>query len=162
MRDTLSQRHRGRRSLGSQRHVSLEPSSPPHVESELEVKVSQSCPTLCDPLYSPWNSPGQNTGVGSLSLCQGIFPIQGLNPGLLHCRWILYQLSHNRFISNTSRLSPATAKGWPREAGPEIPGRVWLRGELQRPLFWANHLAPDLKGQVIPGLEETTQANLPP
>ena len=44
--------------------------------------------------YSPWNSPGQNTGVGSLSLLQGIFPTQGLNPGLLHCRWILYQLSH--------------------------------------------------------------------
>ena len=43
---------------------------------------------------SPWNSPGQNTGVGSLSLLQGIFPIQGSNPGLPHCRWILYQLSH--------------------------------------------------------------------
>ena len=37
--------------------------------------------------YSPWNSPGQNTGVGSLSLPQGIFPNQGLKPGLLHCRW---------------------------------------------------------------------------
>ena len=45
-------------------------------------------------LHSPWNSPGQNTGVGSLSLLQGIFPMQGLNPGLLHWRWILYQLSH--------------------------------------------------------------------
>ena len=45
-------------------------------------------------LYSPWNSPGQNTGVGSLPLLQGIFPIQGSNPGLPHCRWILYQLSH--------------------------------------------------------------------
>ena len=45
-------------------------------------------------LYRPWNSPGQNTGVGSLSLLQGIFPTQGLNPGLLHCRRILYQLSH--------------------------------------------------------------------
>ena len=45
-------------------------------------------------LYSPWNSPGQNTGVGSLSLLPEIFPIQGSNPGLLHCRWILYQLSH--------------------------------------------------------------------
>ena len=43
---------------------------------------------------SPWNSLGQNTGVGSLSLLQGIFLIQGLNPGLLHCRQILYQLSH--------------------------------------------------------------------
>ena len=46
-----------------------------------EVKVTQSCPTL----YSPWNSPGQNTGVGSPSLLQGIFPTQGSNPGLPHC-----------------------------------------------------------------------------
>ena len=45
-------------------------------------------------LYSPWNSPGQNTGVGSCSLLQGIFPTQGSNPGLPHCRWILYQLNH--------------------------------------------------------------------
>ena len=45
-------------------------------------------------LYSPWNSPGQNTGVGSRSLLQGIFPTQGSSPGLPHCRRILYQLSH--------------------------------------------------------------------
>ena len=45
-------------------------------------------------LYSPWNSPGQNTGVGSLSLLQGIFPTQGSNPGFPFCRWILYQLYH--------------------------------------------------------------------
>ena len=45
-------------------------------------------------LYSPWNSPGQNAGVGSHSLLQGIFPTQGLNPGLPHCKGILYQLSH--------------------------------------------------------------------
>ena len=43
-------------------------------------------------LYSPWNSPGQNTGVGSLSLLQGILPTQGSNPGIPHCRWILYRL----------------------------------------------------------------------
>ena len=47
-------------------------------------------------LYSPWNSPGQNTGVGSHSLLQGIFPTQGLNSGLLHCRWILYQWSQQQ------------------------------------------------------------------
>ena len=45
-------------------------------------------------LYSTWDPPDQNTGVGSLSLLQGIFPTQGSNPGLLHCRRILYQLSH--------------------------------------------------------------------
>ena len=46
------------------------------------MKVVQSCPTFCDPMKNSWNSPGQNTGVGSLSLLQGIFPTQGWNPGL--------------------------------------------------------------------------------
>ena len=55
-----------------------------------EVKVVQSCLAF----YNPWNSPGQNTGVGSLSPLQGIFPTQGSNPGLRHCRRILYQRSH--------------------------------------------------------------------
>ena len=45
-------------------------------------------------LHSPWNSPGQNTGMGSRSLLQGIFPTQGLKPGLPNCRHILNQLSH--------------------------------------------------------------------
>ena len=59
---------------------------------------SESCSVMSDSLWthglcSPWNSPGQIT-VGSYSLLQGIFPIQGLNPGVLHCTWILYQLSH--------------------------------------------------------------------
>ena len=45
-------------------------------------------------LHSSWNSPGQNTGVGSLSLLQGIFPTQGSNPVLPKCRWILHQLNH--------------------------------------------------------------------
>ena len=47
-----------------------------------------------DGLYSSWTSLGQNTGVGSLSLLQQIFPTQGSNPGLPSCRRILYQLSH--------------------------------------------------------------------
>ena len=64
-----------------------------------QVKLSESHSVMSDSLwphglYSPWNSPGQNTGVGSRSLLQGIFPTQGLNPGLPHCRQILYQLSH--------------------------------------------------------------------
>ena len=45
-------------------------------------------------LYSPRDSLGQNAGVGSFSLLQGIFPTQGSIPGLPHCRWTLYQLSH--------------------------------------------------------------------
>ena len=60
--------------------------------------VAQSCPTLCDPvdaacqLLCPWDSPGKNTEVGGLSLLQGLFRTQALNPGLLRCRRILYQL----------------------------------------------------------------------
>ena len=45
-------------------------------------------------LYSPWNSPGQNTGMVAIPFSKVIFPTQGLNPGLPHCKWILYQLSH--------------------------------------------------------------------
>ena len=53
-------------------------------------------------LHSPWNSPGQNTGVGSCSCLQGIFPTQGSNPGLPHCRWILYQLSYQGSLISES------------------------------------------------------------
>ena len=63
-------------------------------ESESHSVVSDSL--RLQGLYSLWNSLGQNTGVSSPSLLQGIFPTQGSNPGLSHCRWILYQLSHQR------------------------------------------------------------------
>ena len=53
---------------------------------KMKMHATRSCLTE----YSPWNSTGQNTGVGSLSLLQGTFPTQGLKPGLLHCRQILY------------------------------------------------------------------------
>ena len=67
-------------------------------------------------LYSPWHSPGQNTGVGSLFLLQGIFQTQGSYPGLLCCRWILYQLSHQ----GSSRILEwvaypfSSGSSWPR------------------------------------------------
>ena len=63
-----------------------------HQESESHSVVSDS--SQPHGLYSSWDSPGQDTGVDSLSLLQGIFPTQGSNPGLPHCRQILYQLSH--------------------------------------------------------------------
>ena len=70
-------------------------SSIPQEQKVLKVKVTQWCPILCNPMdYSLWNSLGQNTGVGSLSLLQAIFPTQGSNPGLPHCEWIFYQLSY--------------------------------------------------------------------
>ena len=61
---------------------------------------SHSCPTLCNlmdyspPLLDPWDFPGRNTGVGFHSLLQGIFSTKGSKLGLLHCRQILYCLSH--------------------------------------------------------------------
>ena len=63
----------------------------------MKAKVIQLFLTLCNPMdYSPCNSPFQNTGVGSLptQYWTGFFPTQGLNTDLLHCRQILYQLSH--------------------------------------------------------------------
>ena len=59
-----------------------------------KVKAAQLRQTVCDPMDSPWNSPGQNTGVGSLFFLRGIFPTQGLRPGFPHCRQMFYQLSH--------------------------------------------------------------------
>ena len=53
-------------------------------------------------LYSPGNSPGQHTGVGCLSLLQRIFPTQELNPGLLHCKRILYRLRYEGSPDKTS------------------------------------------------------------
>ena len=63
--------------------------------------MAQLCLTLCKPMdYSPPGSsvhgvsPGKNIGVGCHVLLLGIFPTQGSNPGVLHCRWILHHLSH--------------------------------------------------------------------
>ena len=74
-----------------------------YFNSAVLCSVVQSCPTLCDPMdCSPpgssihGDSPGKNTGLGCHFLLQGIFPIQGLNPGFLYCRQILYCLSHQR------------------------------------------------------------------
>ena len=60
------------------------------------------------PWNSPWNSPGQNTGAGSLSLLQGIFPSQGSNSGLPHCRRILYQLSYQEGMGLNQSMSYLT------------------------------------------------------
>ena len=62
----------------------------------MNVKVAQSCPTLCNPMdYTVYGIlQARFLEWVALSLLQGIFPTQGSNPGLLHCRWVLYQLSH--------------------------------------------------------------------
>ena len=81
-----SEEHDWLQSIGSQR-----------IGHDWSNLVAQSCPTLSDPMDCSlclWNSPGKNTGVGSHYLLQGIFLTQRSNPGLSHCRQILYHLSH--------------------------------------------------------------------
>ena len=91
-------------------------------------------------LHSPWNSPGQNPGVGSLSLLQGIFPTQGSNPGLPHCRRILYLLSHKRICSFIQQIFrehlPPSLGDLPH---PEI--------ELQSPALQADYLLSEPPGK---------------
>ena len=87
-------------------------------------------------LYSPWNSPGQNTRVGSHSLLQGIFPTQGLKRGLPHCRQILYQLSH--------KGSPRILEWQPIPSPVDLPDPGI---EPESPTLQANSLPTELSGQ---------------
>ena len=73
----------------------------PSIFSRVLCLVTQSCLILCNPMDCSLpgssvhgDSPGKNTGVGCHTLLQGIFPTKGSNPGLPHCRQILYCLSH--------------------------------------------------------------------
>ena len=79
---------------------------------KVKLLVTQLCLTLCDsmdcspPGFSPWNSLGKDTGVGCHALLQGIFPTQGSNLGLPHCRQILYHLSYlGRFFIGALNVS---------------------------------------------------------
>ena len=85
--------------------------------------ITQSCQTLRDPMdCSPpgssvhGDSPGKNTEVGCHALLQGIFPTQGSNPDLLHCRWVLYCLSHqeNPRILEWVACPFSRGSSWPR------------------------------------------------
>ena len=101
---------------------------------------SESCSTVSDSLqphglYGPWTSPGQNTRVGGHSLLQGIFPTQGSNPCVPHCKWILYQLSHQR--------RPGILE-W--VAYPFSSGSFWPRNKLVSPALQADSLPAELPG----------------
>ena len=83
--------------------------------------IAQLCPTLCHPVdCSPpgssvhEDSPGKNTGVGCHALLHGIFPTQGSNPGLPHCRQILYHLSHQKRPRIVDWVSYPFSRGSPR------------------------------------------------
>ena len=80
------------------------PSEPPGKPGRWQMPLLQLCSTLCDPMDCPWRSPGQTTEMGSLSLLQGIFLAQGWNPGLPHCRWVLYQRGHQAVLLASANL----------------------------------------------------------
>ena len=96
-------------------------------ESKKSKKESESHSVMSDSLrsLSPWNSLGRSTGVCSLSLLQGIFPTQGLNRGLPHCRQILYHLSH--------KGSPRILVAYPFSSGSSRP-RNWTKYKSPRKL----------------------------
>ena len=105
--------------------------------SPYEVLVTQSCLILCDPMDCDLSESSvhgilqaRNTGVGCHSLLQGIFPTQGLNLGLLHCRQILYHLSHQR---NLLHLRLHVNMWWPKQCIRTKPFTS-LQGE-KHPLF---------------------------
>ena len=98
-------------------------------ESESENHSVMSTSLRPHGLYSPFNSPGQSTGVGSLSLLKEIFPTQGSNSGLLHFRQILYQLSHKgiprilewvAYPFSRGSSNPGIEPGHPKETEPVI------------------------------------------
>ena len=76
-------------------------------------EVKWSCSVVSDPLrpcrLCSWDFAGKNTGVGCHFLLQGIFPTQGLNPGLLHCRQMLYHLSHQGSLMRNAGLDETQA-----------------------------------------------------
>ena len=88
--------------------------------------------------YNPWNSPGQNTGVGSLSLLWGIFLTKASNPGLLHCRQILYQLSHKEsprvleWVAYPFSSGPSQPRNQPRISC--IAGRFFTNWAMRKAL----------------------------
>ena len=115
---------------------------------------SESCSVMSDSLwphglYSPGNSPGQNTGLGSLSLLQGIFPTQGSNPGLPHFRWVLYRLSH---MGSPRILKWVAVPSWGHLPDPGIkPGS---------PALQEDSLPTELSGKRKPSLLKTINSYL--
>ena len=105
---------------------------------------------------SPWDSPGQNTGVGSLALLQGTFLTQGSNPGLPHCRRILYQLSHKRnpTVLEWVGYPFSTRSSWPRNRTRVscIAGGFFSSCALREaltPLPGIEPLSPAMEGEVL-------------
>ena len=126
-------------------------------EMKVKMKITQLCLTLCDPVDYASHT-GQNTGVGNHSLLQGIFPTQGLDPDLLPCRQILYQLSHQgspRILEWVAHPFPS-GSSWPRNQTRVscIAGGFFtnwaIREACHQKFYW------DKKLSLIPRLDHNT------
>ena len=108
--------------------------------------ITQSCSTLCDPMECNLpgtsvhgDSSGKNTRMGCHALLQGIFPIQGSNPGIQHCRWILYHLSHE----GSPRILEWAVYPFSRGSSPP-------RIKSGSPALQTDSLPSELQGKPIP------------
>ena len=129
-------------------------------DAPLANPKSESCSVLSDSLrphelYSPWNSRGQNNGLGSFFLLQGIFPTHGSNPGLSHCRRTLNQLSHkgNPRILEWVAYRSSSRSSWPRNQT----GIFCIAGEFFTLTLKANWISSScLKTSPIPKSSKIT------
>ena len=122
---------------------------------KVKVKVTQSCLTLCDPhgLYSPWISPGQNTGVDSLSLLQGTFPTQGSNPVQVS------RIAGGFFTSWAYRESPRILE-W--VTYPFYSRFSWPRNQTGSPALQVDSLPTELSGRPSVPKDLHFKTNLSP
>ena len=106
-------------------------------------------------LYSPWNSPGQNMEVGCHALLHEIVPTQRSNPGLPHCRWILYHLSHQESprILEWVAYPFSSGSSWPRNRTRGLPltGRFFTSWAVLFTL-WHCHSSHQVIGSTSPPL----------
>ena len=94
-------------------------------------------------LYSPWNYPGQNTGVGGCSLLQEIFPTLGLKPGLPHCR---------RFFTGESAGKPAILRSLVHYSAQSVQpclGPIWSSEGFQSNIFWSWITRSEEMGELL-------------
>ena len=112
--------------------------SPSAMKSESESRLVMFDSLWPHGLYSLWNSPGQTTGAGSCSLLQGIFPTQGLNPGLSHYRQILYHLSHQGSPLLYDKVGLIPVLGWsPGERNGYPLQNSCLKNSMDWAAWWA-------------------------
>ena len=128
---------------------------------KVKMKVPWLCPTLCDPMDSLWvheDSPDMNTGVGCHAILEGVFPTQGSNPGLPHCRQIVYHLNHQgspriqKWVAYAFSRESLQLRDWTQVS--HIAGRLftsWAIREAQE--YWSGYPIPSPADLHDPGIK---------